>query len=286
MTTDVHMHPIYFDVISSDDSKVKFREEKFGIHKQSPYPMEEILYEMDYAKIDKSILLPLDLTTIEGGEVVSNEEIKKIVAEVPERFIGFGSVDPSREDAIDQLLYIFDDLKLSGLNLHPGKQLFYPNESKMKKIYSICQEKNKPIMFHAGLSWEPQSYIKYGQPIHFEEIAIEYPDLRICLSHFCWPWIKETIMLLIKYPNVYTDTSMLYLNSFEDFFRELFTKEIDQLTIERNFPKQILFGSNTPRFRAFKMKQAIEKFIVKEDVRENLFSLNAEEFLYGKKGKQ
>ncbi|AIQ67243.1 amidohydrolase family protein [Paenibacillus graminis] len=279
MIIDAHVHPIYFDTICGDDSVLKFRSEQFGIYKQSPYSYEEIIAEMNFGKIDRSILLPLDLTTQSGGCIVTNEEIKKIIDRHPDSFIGFASVDPYRKDALEVLENAFANLKLSGLKLNPSKQKFYPDDKLLWPIYEKCREYDKPIMFHAGLSWEPNALAKYANPIHYEQAAVEFPELRICLAHFAWPWVREMMMLMIKYPNVYTDTSMLYMDSFNDFMERIFMKEMDPLTLERNFAKQVMFGSNTPRFRAFKLKKAIENLPFSEKVKADIFGGNALAFL-------
>jgi uncharacterized protein len=279
MVIDMHVHPILYNMICDDEAALKYRSEQFGIFKQSPYQFDEIFTEMDYGKIDKSVLLPEDLTSISGGTIVSNEEIKKIVELHPERFIGFASVDPHRKDALEVLEYAFHDLKLNGLKLNPSKQLFYPNDKELKPIYEKCIQYNKPVLFHAGMSWEPNAPVKYSLPVNFDEVAAAYPNLRICLAHFGWPWIKETIMLMIKYPNVYTDTSMLYLDSPKDFIESVFKREMGSRTMETNFGNQVMFGSNTPRFRAFKLKSAIECLELSDSMQEKLLGLNAIKFL-------
>ena len=59
--------------------------------------------------------------------MVSNKEIVEIVKQSPDRFIGFASVDPHREDAVDILEYAFEELHLAGLKLHPSKQNVLPH---------------------------------------------------------------------------------------------------------------------------------------------------------------
>ena len=147
--------------------------------------------------------------------------IRDRVEEAPERFIGFASVDPYREDAVKELDHAFGELGLSGLKLNPSKQKFYPTDSVMKPVYEKCIEYGKPILFHCGTSWEPNTPAKYSKPLCFEEVAIEYPELRIGLAHFGWPWVQDTAMMLLKYPNVYADTSMLYCDRAKDFFHQL-----------------------------------------------------------------
>jgi uncharacterized protein len=279
MIIDVHTHPIFYKDICEDLEKLEFRKEQFGIFKQSPYPIETAITEMDYMNIDKLVLLPEDISTQYGEQIVSNEEIKTLVDLAPDRFIGFASVDPRRKDAVEVLDYAFKDLGLKGLKLHPSKQQFYPYEEFLHPIYEVCLKYNKPIMFHAGMSWEPNAPAKYSNPIHFEEVAIKYPELRICLAHFGWPWIHETVMLLLKYPNVYTDTSLLHMDNAKDFFEQVFTKNMGPLWIERNLKNQVMFGTNSPRFRAKRLMPALEKLNLRKTTMEKVLGGNAVRFL-------
>ncbi|UUZ84981.1 amidohydrolase family protein [Paenibacillus sp. P26] len=283
MVIDVHTHPIFFEDICGEPERLEFRKRQFGIFKQSPQALESILTGMDYGSIDKAVLLPEDLTTLHGDFIVSNTEIKKLVDLQPDRFIGFASVDPHRADALEVLDYAFGELGLMGLKLHPSKQKFYPYDEKLHPIYKKCLEYNKPIMFHAGMSWEPDAPAKYAMPLHFEDVAMSYPELRICLAHFGWPWVHETVMLLLKYPNVYTDTSMLYMDNAKDFYEQVFTRQMGPLWIERNLKHQVMFGSNSPRFRASRLKPALESLPMRRGTLDNLFGANAEKFL-GLKG--
>lgn len=279
MIIDVHHHPIYFNDIYESEEELEFRKNQFGSFKQSPHDLDQVFIEMKYTKVDKLVLLPEDILTIEGNYIVSNEQIKKIVDLAPDRFIGFASVDPSREDAVEVVDYAFKYLKLKGLKLHPSKQKFYPYEDKLKPIYEKCIEYNKAIMFHSGMTWQPNAPAKYSQPIHFEEIAINYPELRFCLAHFGWPWMHETIMILLKYPNVYTDTSLLHMDDAKNFFKQIFTKNMGPLWIERNLQDKVMFGTNAPRFRAKRLLPAIYDLNFRKKTLEKILGGNAEKFL-------
>ncbi len=281
MVIDMHVHPIFYDIICGDKNGLAFRQKEFGVWKQSPMSFDEFFAEMDAGGIDRAALLPLDLTATAGGWIVTNEEIAEIVSAHPERFIGFASVDPNRGDAVEVLDYAFGKLKLEGLKLNPAKQKFYPSDSIMEPIYKKCIEYNKPVIFHAGLSWEPDTPVKYCNPTLFEETAMKHPDLRICLAHFAWPWVREMAMLMIKYPNIYTDTSLLYLDSPEESMQRLFTVDMGPRWFERSFYKQVMFASNGPRFRAFKLKRALDKVSMRDYARTALYAENAERFLKG-----
>ena len=72
-------------------------------------------------------------------------------------------MDPYRPDALEVLDHAFKNQKLAGLKLHPSKQAFYPDDPMMDPIYKKCLEYNKPIMFHAGTSWETNTPAKYAK---------------------------------------------------------------------------------------------------------------------------
>ena len=279
MIFDMHVHPIYYQSICENEKENLFRSEAFGVYKQSPYDYDEIFTEMDYAGISKATLLPLDLTTTEGGCIVTNEEIAKIVADYPERFIGFASVDPRRKDAVEVLEYAFGILGLKGLKLNPAKQKFFPSEDALCPIYEVCLKYHKPILFHAGLSWEPNAVTEYAHPLKFEPVAIRYPDLRICLAHFAWPFVREMVMLMIKYPNIYTDTSLLYMDSPKESMKRLFNVDMGEFWTERALHNQIMFGSNGPRFRQFKLLKALQEIPMRNTTREEIYYKNAVRFL-------
>ncbi|MFB5674208.1 amidohydrolase family protein [Paenibacillus terreus] len=279
MIIDVHTHPIFYQAISGDKQVLDYRKQQFGVFKQSPSPIESVLQEMDYMQVSRSILLPIDLTTQSSGWIVSNEEVRQLVELAPDRFIGFASVDPHRSDALEVLDYAFRELDLQGLKLHPSKQKFYPNDDKLKGIYEKCLEFNKPIMFHAGMSWEPDAPAKYSHPLHFEEVAIKYPELRMCLAHFGWPWVHETVMLLLKYPNVFTDTSLLHMDNALDFFKQVFQVNMGPLWIERNLNDKVMFGTNSPRFKAKRLLPALKAMNFRTKTLQKILGGNAQVFL-------
>ncbi|TCL44752.1 amidohydrolase family protein [Harryflintia acetispora] len=279
MVIDVHTHAEFMEPMYKGDEVTRQRKEIMGREFLGYSDISMALFQMDHAGIDKRVLLPLDLTTQYGCTIVSNDEMKKLVGEAPERFIGFASVDPYREDAIKELDHAFGELGLSGLKLNPSKQKFYPTDSIMKPVYEKCIEYGKPILFHCGTSWEPNTPAKYSKPLCFEEVAIEYPELRIGLAHFGWPWVQDTAMMLLKYPNVYADTSMLYCDRAKDFFHQIFKVDLSPLWIENMFSDKVMFGSNSPRFGEEDMKYGLEKLGLRERTLAKVLGGNAMKFL-------
>jgi predicted TIM-barrel fold metal-dependent hydrolase len=149
----------------------------------------------------------------------------------------------------------------------------------MGPLYDICQRYDRPVLFHSGLSWEPDAPTHFARPLVFEELAMRRPALRICLAHFGWPWIKETAMLMLKYKNVYADTALLYFDSAIEFYRHVFTQEIPITWIDRSLRNQVMFGSNNPRFEQIRMADAISKLGFRDSTLDLIRGGNAIEFL-------
>ena len=97
--------------------------------------------------------------------------------------------------------------------------------------------------------------------------------------HFGWPWVKETAMLMLKYPNVYADTAALYFDSAREFYGETFSGDIPATWIDRSLRHQVMFGSDYPRFEQRRMAEAIQMIGFRDETLELIKGKNAQEFL-------
>lgn len=281
MFIDIHVHPAFFEPINKDHVQMEYRHSELGIYKNGLASLEHIFNQMSCAGLNKLTLLPQDYTTTRGGVVVSNDDIKKLVDMAPDKFIGFAGIDPFAAGCCDTLEKAFTDLSLKGLKLHPSKQCFYPGDERLEPIYRLCEKYDKPIIFHSGLSLEPDALSKYSRPVEFEELAYKHPKLRICLAHFGWPWVQETAMLMLKYSNVYADTGLLYFDSAREFYKRVFTQDIPLTWIDRSLRHQVMFGSNNPRFEQIRMAEAIQELGFRQSTLELIKGGNAIEFIGG-----
>ena len=280
MFIDIHVHPAFFEPINTDPAKEEMRHNVLNIHKNGTAPLEHIFNQMHCAGLDRLTLLPQDYTSTVGC-VVSNEEIRQLVDAAPDKFIGFAGVDPLDPEAPDKLQDAFTRLNLKGLNLHTGRHHLLPSDPRMEPIYEICERYHKPIMFHAGLSWEPDTQTSYCTPLAFEIVAEKHPKLKSCMGHFGWPWVRETAMLMLKYPNVYADTGALYFDNAREFYTQTFTRDIPITWIDRSLRHQVMFGSNNPRFEQIRMAQAIGELGFRDSTLELIRGGNALEFIGG-----
>lgn len=279
MLIDAHVHPAFIEELNLGEEKYRRNAQEMGLYKTEAFGLRQWDADMAESGIDKLFLLPLALPESRGGALVTNSQIADLVRLRPGKFVGFASVDPHSAAAAEELEYAFAQLGLKGLKLHPSKQLFSPSDELLTPLYEICLRYDKPIIFHAGVSMEPGTLTKHSHPLEFEEVAFRYPKLRMCLAHFGWPWVREVCMLMLKYPNVYTDTAMLYFDDPRQFYHQCLEVDIGPGWIDRSLRHQIMFGSDDPRLEQRRMIKALQNMDMRESTRELIFGGNALEFI-------
>jgi predicted TIM-barrel fold metal-dependent hydrolase len=275
---DFHTHPVLVrEMIERHPELERAAREIFFIGNNFQ-PLETFLLELDVSDLDRAVLLPIDCTSTRGAPIWSNEQIAEL-CQMSERFIGFASVDPHQPDAPAKLKRAIEDLGLRGLKLAPGIQEFYPNDPALYPLYEKAQELGIPILFHAGMTWEPRAKAEYGRPIYFEDVAYDFPELKIVLAHLAWPWVLEAVALALKYPNVYLDTSALYFDNPKDFIHFAMADQVPVTVWERSLRKQLVFGSNYPRVEIKNMAAAVRSLGLSQGCLELVFRGNAERLL-------
>lgn len=275
---DFHTHPLLVrEMVERYPELAKAARETYFIGNNFQ-PLETFHLELDLAGLEKAVVLPMDATTAAGATVWTNQQIAEL-CRMSARFIGFASVDPHQQDAPERLKRAVRDLGLRGLKLNPPMQGFFPDDRLAYPVYEAARDLGIPILFHAGMSWEPGSRLQYGYPLRFENVAADFPKLRIVLAHLAWPWVLEAVALALKYPNVYLDTSALYFDNPRDFLKFAMTHQVPLTVFERSLRRQLVFGSNYPRVEIKNMAAAIDSLGFSEECLDLIFRGNAETLL-------
>jgi predicted TIM-barrel fold metal-dependent hydrolase len=144
------------------------------------------------------------------GVWVPNELVADYVAQHPEKLVGWASVDPNEPDCVDQLEDAVNRLKLRGLKLAPTYQHFDPQDRRHWPLFKKCQSLGIPIMWHQGTTFPSRARLKWAHPLQLEDIAMEFPDLKMIIAHLGHPWEEDVVALIRKAPNVYTDISAVH----------------------------------------------------------------------------
>ena len=275
---DFHTYPVIIkEFVEKDESLQKSIRDVFGLI-SGLQPLETFLLRMDVAGIEKAVLLPIDCSTARGCKIFSNEQIAQVCKE-SDRFIGFASVDPHKSTACNDLKKSVEDLGLKGLKLSPGLQEFYPNDKKLYPLYETASNLKIPVMVHTGINWGRKARIKYSLPLLMEDVAFDFPNLNIVLTRMGWPWVLDTVALLLKYPNVYCDTAGHVLGSVKEFVHFELAMQIPISTVENSLRNKLVFGSDYPRLWIKTMVDAVKSLGLSEECLNLIFRKNAEKLL-------
>ena len=170
---------------------------------------------------------------------VPNELVAEYVRQHPDRLVGFAAVDPSDPDPAGELEHAVKNLHLRGLKLSPVYQNFQLMDPRVQPVYKMAEQLGVPILFHMGAAFVRRAPMKFGHPEQLEDVALAFPDLKICIAHMGHPWQLETIVLLRKHPNVYADLSALHSHAWE-LYNTL------RMALEYGVLHKLFFGTDFP----------------------------------------
>jgi predicted TIM-barrel fold metal-dependent hydrolase len=149
------------------------------------------------------------------------------------------------------LRQLFQDSKIIGLKLYPGYQYFYPSDNRVDDFAKLCIEFNKPMVIHSGdvYDLDGEAILKYANPIHVDDLAVRFPELKIVIAHFGFPYLLECANIVSKNKNVYTDISGTITDDItEEESQRLFNQyKSDLLRVLNYFPEiknKIMFGTD------------------------------------------
>lgn len=228
-----------------------------------------LLKQMDEAGISRSVLFAADAPII----YASNEYVASLCKEYPDRFIGFASVDPKKDNSLDVLKKAIEDLGLKGIKFHPPLQNFFVNDHKIYPIYDWAQKEDLPIVFHIGSTpFGSLCRLSQANPLLLDEIAVDFPYLKIVLTHLGTLWQDEAFMVVEKNPNVFIDTAA-YLYEIGDIITENLISRIgeDKLIFGTDYPMP------SPPHAVHEMKAFVEKIKelpIPSRIKEKIFSKN------------
>ncbi|MGB5873362.1 MAG: amidohydrolase family protein [Bacteroidota bacterium] len=151
-----------------------------------------------------------------------------------------------RREQLDELREFLQDGHVRGLKLYPGYEPFYPNDQKLRGVYELAEEFDVPVMIHTGDTYSAKGKLKFSHPLNVDEVAVDFPGVNIIICHLGNPWFRDTMEVVYKNANVYTDISGLVLGDFTDRFERYMSKQFQEMMIYGLEPDKVLFGTDWP----------------------------------------
>jgi uncharacterized protein len=199
-----------------------------------------------------------------GRPQVSNDIVADFAEENSDIAMAFASVDPTRGPEAVREARRLVARGVKGFKLHPPLQQFHANDRIAYPFYEVMAEARLPVIFHTGHSGIGTGMpggggvrLKYGYPMDIDDVAVDFPDMKIIMAHPSFPWQDEAISVCLHKPQVYIDLS--------GWSPKYFSPVLIQYanTLLKN---KMLFGSDFPLITPDRWLADFEKIAIKDEV--------------------
>lgn len=220
------------------------------------------------------VMFTVDAETQLGRRRIPNEEIAVAARDNPDVLIAFASIDPHKgRMGAREARRLVEEYGVRGFKFHPTVQGFHPYDRMAWPIYEVIAEHRLPAIFHSGHSGIGSGMrcggglrLEYSNPMHLDDVAVDFPDMQIVIAHPSWPWQDEALSVAMHKPNVWLDLS----GWSPRYFPQQLVQYANTLLKDR-----VLFGSDFPLITPERWMKDFEQAGFRPEVREPILKTNA-----------
>ncbi|MFB6781534.1 amidohydrolase family protein [Streptomyces sp. NPDC056352] len=225
-----------------------------------------------------AVAFTVDAEHATGTPPVPNEEVAEEAAANPDVLIPFASIDPFRGKAgVREARRLVEEYGVKGFKFHPSIQGFFPNDRLAYPLYEVIEETGTVALFHtgqtgigAGVPGGGGIRLKYSNPMHVDDVAADFPNLKIILAHPSFPWQDEALAVATHKPGVHIDLS--------GWSPKYFPPQLVQYA-NSLLQDKVLFGSDYPVLTPDRWLADFDKLPIKDAVKPKILKDNAARLL-------
>jgi len=224
------------------------------------------------------VMFTVDMESAMGVKRISNEEIAQAALDNSDIMVAFASIDPHKgKFGAREALRLIEEYGVKGFKFHPPMQDFHPYDRMAWPLYEVIAGYGLPAIYHTGHSGMGTGMkggggvrLKWGQPMLVDDVAVDFPDMKIILAHPSWPWTDESLSMALHKENVFIDLSGW---SPRYFPRQVIHYANTQLR------RKMLFGSDFPLIKPDLWMEEAVKVGFREEVMPLILKENAARLL-------
>ncbi len=168
--------------------------------------VEEMLVEMDEAGVERVVMNAVRMWSQHDHDLIINtpiEDVYEVMKKANGRVIGGAGYNPFRiKESLEEIERAVKEYGFKYVWVHPISFGMRFDDRRLYPLYAKCLELGIPVGMQTGHSAEVLTS-EPGHPMAADNVAIEFPDLTIILTHTGYPWIDEWCSMLWRHPNVY-----------------------------------------------------------------------------------
>jgi len=170
--------------------------------------VESVIRDLDEAGIEKAVL---HAEWSVGDHRKVNDAAYRMAKAYPNKFpVYYMCVNPLVDQ--DMAKVVEREVKergFSGVNMQGFAPRLRVNDKRFYPLWAKCQELGLVVAIHSSVNFLADAYIDFSRPIYLDEVACDFPDLKIVAMHGGWPWVTEMVAIAWKHPNVYIETGAI-----------------------------------------------------------------------------
>ena len=220
------------------------------------------------------IMFTVDSESNLGRTRIPNEEIAAAAKENSDMMMAFASIDPHKgKMGAREAERLIKEHNVKGFKFHPTVQGFHPNNKMAYPIYEVINAHKLPAIFHTGHSGIGSGMycggklrLEYSNPMHLDDVAVNFGDMQIVMAHPSFPWQDEALSVATHKPNVWIDLS----GWSPKYFPKQLVHYANTLLKDR-----VLFGSDYPLITPERWMKDFEEAGFKSEVMPGILKGNA-----------
>ncbi len=178
--------------------------------------VEEMIKEMDACGVEKAFVDQQYIWSRRENKMATGFELKRMIDLVEKgkgRIVGGAGYNPWRiEESLKDIEKAVKEHGFKYVWFHPNSFGLKASDAKCYPLYAKCIELGIPVSFQSGQSAEPLPS-EVGRPMYADEVAMDFPNLVMVLTHTGYPYIEEWISMIWRHPNVYGNIGAYYPSS-------------------------------------------------------------------------
>ena len=274
VAVDVHTHANLSSRQPQDPCSIIFDEAMAKYFKSGKPPTIPEVAQYYRERKMVAVIFHVDSESEMGIIRIANEEVAEVAAENNDALIPFASIDPAKgKMGVREARRLIEHYGVRGFKFHPSSQGFYPNDRKAYALYEEIEGHGLPALFHTGQTGVGAGApggmgvrLKYSNPMHIDDVAVDFPKMPIILAHPSFPWQDEALSVATHKPNVYIDLS----GWSPKYFPPILVQYTNTLLKNR-----MLFGSDYPVLTPDRWIADFEQLPIKPEVRPLVMRENA-----------
>lgn len=202
--------------------------------------VNEIVEEMDKINMDYAVIIAYPSREVWGTKEDFAIAMINFLKNYSSRFSIIGGVEVNKLSYSEVKYWIERQYEagVSGFKVHPVHQWIKPNDYReeekgnkgLEYLYEFAQDHDLPVIIHTGTSMFEKARNKYGDPIYVDDVAVDFPKLKIVLAHMGRPnWVQTAFQLVRIRPNIIAEISSIPPKKLLDYIPRL--EEISDKTI-------------------------------------------------------